>query len=93
MAMAHREFTKKQGIAIVAGVVIAVSGALWGGYTLAHNQSAAAAHPVEIAPVQEQVTAGGREEPAQATPAPHSDAEARRQEALQNLKFTATHQK
>lgn len=85
--MAQREFTRNQGIAVVAAVVLSVSLMLWGAKQLL-GRPGAMAQPVEVAPVvAEEVSAGERVEAPSASPAQMTDDLARRREALENLKY------
>lgn len=88
--MAQKEFTKKQGVAIVTAVVVTAGLLLWGGKQLL-SASPQATAPVEMPAVQEQVVAGERvDEPQPAASGQMTDEQARRREALENLKYGVT---
>lgn len=88
--MAQKEFTRKQGITIVVAVVATVGGLLWGGKQFL-SRPPQAGPAVEMPAVQEQVVAGERvDAPQAARPGQMTDEQARRREALENLKYGAT---
>lgn len=86
----NKELSKAQLISIVSGVVVAMGLLVFAAIQF-RNRARAAPAPVELTAVREVVTAGPREEAGAAAPPPSSDETARRQEALQSLRFTAQH--
>lgn len=87
--MAQKQFTRRQGIVIITVVVVGFTALLWGASSLIRRDGGPAA-PREMQPIREQVAAGNEQATRQVA-APSSDADARRQEILQNLKYSATH--
>jgi hypothetical protein len=84
-----QKLSKGQTAAISTVVVVVVGLLIWGAIML-RTRPATTVRPREVAPSPEAVVAGAREEPVPAGP-PTSAEQARRQEALQNLKWGARH--
>lgn len=88
----NKQIGREQGMALVVAFVVAL-GALFGVSTWLRSRPQAAPRAVEIAPVREEVVAGPREEAPQAPGGPMTDEQARRQELLESMKWSAQHQR
>jgi uncharacterized membrane protein len=88
----QRQISREQGIALVVAFIVAL-GALAGLAVWVRNPTRTAPRAVEITPVQEEVVAGPREETPHTPGGPMTDEQARRQELLESMKFSAQHQR
>ena len=88
----QRQISREQGIALVVAFIGAL-GALAGLSAWVRNQPRTAPRAVEMTPVREEVVAGPREEAPQAPGGPMTDEQARRQELLESMKWSAQHQR
>jgi len=88
--LSSKEVSRPQAIAAAVAFVALLGLLFWAGAQFRSGASAVA-KPVEMKPVAEEVVASPRETPAAAPAGPMSDEAARRQEALENLKFGVQH--
>lgn len=88
----NKQISREQGMALVVAFIVAL-GALAGLSVWVRNQPRTAPRAVEIAPVREEVVAGPREEAPREPGRPMTDDEARRQELLESMKWSAQHQR
>jgi len=88
----QKQVSREQGIALVVAFVLALGG-LFGFAAWMRSRPQAAPQAVEIAPVREEIVASPREEAPHAPGGQMTDEQARRQELLESMKWSAQHQR
>jgi hypothetical protein len=86
----NKEVNPSQALALTAAFLVLLGLLFWAGARF-RSMSSGAVAPVEQKPVAEEVVASPRETPSATAARPMSGEAARRQEALENLKFGVQH--
>jgi hypothetical protein len=88
----QKQVSREQGIALVVAFLF-VLGGLCGLAAWLRSRPSVAPPAVEMAPVREEVVASPREEAPHPAGGPITDEQARRQELLESMKWSAQHQR